>query len=401
MSARPAAPAGSCRVHSFAEPLRVELAPELLLPSQLPAGFRKDASLRPEKRLMLAVLEEAVADYQRYVAASAPRGTAALPRGGSLVRVRRHGVAVLVRQHLPGARPRGGRTLRAGLRRWRDAQRARALRGEPVVTHPAPTRGGHPQQGDRPRAGRPSALALVGRSCDSPPHPLVLLTGATGYVGGRLLPVLERAGVRVRCLARRPGVPRRPGRADHRGRARRLPRPRLARPALAGVHTAYYLVHSLGARRVVRGAGPARGATLRRGRTRRGGAAHRLPRRPRRRRRRDCLPTCAAAGRPATRCAPTGVPVVEFRASIILGSGSLSYELHPRAGRATAGHALSGVGADPRPADRHRGRRRLSARRARPAGRARAAPSRSAAPTARRTPASCRSTPASAACAAC
>ena len=37
-----------------------------------------------------------------------------------------------------------------------------------------------------------------------PARPLVLLTGATGYVGGRLLPVLERAGVRVRCMARRP-----------------------------------------------------------------------------------------------------------------------------------------------------------------------------------------------------
>ncbi len=33
----------------------------------------------------------------------------------------------------------------------------------------------------------------------------VLLTGATGYVGGRLLGVLERGGRRVRCLARRPG----------------------------------------------------------------------------------------------------------------------------------------------------------------------------------------------------
>ncbi len=33
---------------------------------------------------------------------------------------------------------------------------------------------------------------------------LILLTGATGYIGGRLLPLLERRGVRVRCLARRP-----------------------------------------------------------------------------------------------------------------------------------------------------------------------------------------------------
>ena len=33
---------------------------------------------------------------------------------------------------------------------------------------------------------------------------LILLTGATGYVGGRLLRALEREGYRVRCLARRP-----------------------------------------------------------------------------------------------------------------------------------------------------------------------------------------------------
>ena len=34
----------------------------------------------------------------------------------------------------------------------------------------------------------------------------VLVTGATGYIGGRLVPVLEGSGVRLRCLARRPAV---------------------------------------------------------------------------------------------------------------------------------------------------------------------------------------------------
>ena len=34
--------------------------------------------------------------------------------------------------------------------------------------------------------------------------PTILLTGATGYVGGRLLPLLEARGERVRCLARQP-----------------------------------------------------------------------------------------------------------------------------------------------------------------------------------------------------
>ena len=31
---------------------------------------------------------------------------------------------------------------------------------------------------------------------------LVLVTGATGYIGGRLVPRLLRAGYRVRCLVR-------------------------------------------------------------------------------------------------------------------------------------------------------------------------------------------------------
>ena len=39
-----------------------------------------------------------------------------------------------------------------------------------------------------------------------PDRPHVLVTGATGYIGGRLVPVLEAAGVRLRCLARQPAA---------------------------------------------------------------------------------------------------------------------------------------------------------------------------------------------------
>lgn len=43
------------------------LEPETVLPSQFFERFRIDASLQPEKRLMLAVLEDAVGAFQKYV----------------------------------------------------------------------------------------------------------------------------------------------------------------------------------------------------------------------------------------------------------------------------------------------------------------------------------------------
>jgi uncharacterized protein YbjT (DUF2867 family) len=74
----------------------------------------------------------------------------------------------------------------------------------------------------------------------------MLLTGATGYVGGELLRRLERAGRHPRCLTRRPEVL-----VDHVGEGTEviegdvLDRSSLRR-ALHGVHTACYLVHSMG-----------------------------------------------------------------------------------------------------------------------------------------------------------
>jgi len=44
-----------------------ELAPETVLPSQFFDRLQGDSSLQPEKRLMLAVLEDAVGTFQKYV----------------------------------------------------------------------------------------------------------------------------------------------------------------------------------------------------------------------------------------------------------------------------------------------------------------------------------------------
>lgn len=157
-------------------------------------------------------------------------------------------------------------------------------------------------------------------------EPLILLTGATGYVGGRLLKVLEDAGQRVRCLARRPALLRSRVGTGTEVVAGDVLEPDSLIPALEGVDTAYYLVHSMGStgsfeeddRRAARHFGEAaRRAGVRRiiylgglGDSRAALSSHLRSRQEVGQVLRDC-----------------GVPVLELRASIVLGSGSLSFEM--------------------------------------------------------------------------
>jgi uncharacterized protein YbjT (DUF2867 family) len=155
--------------------------------------------------------------------------------------------------------------------------------------------------------------------------PRVLLTGASGYVGGRLRPLLEESGWRVRCLARRPEflLPRvKQGTEVVRGNV--LDRSSLE-AALRGVHTAYYLVHSMGAQNF---AEADRAAARNFGETARAAGVRRVI-------------YLGGLGAAETELSPhlrsrqevgevlrsTGVQVIEFRASIIIGSGSLSFEM--------------------------------------------------------------------------
>src|SRR3569832_103533 len=75
----------------------------------------------------------------------------------------------------------------------------------------------------------------------------ILLTGATGYVGGRLLPRLEQAGYRVRCLSRRPEVLRGLVAQETEVVAGDVLDRASLTAARAGVDTAFYFVHSMGA----------------------------------------------------------------------------------------------------------------------------------------------------------
>ena len=153
----------------------------------------------------------------------------------------------------------------------------------------------------------------------------ILLTGSTGYVGGRLLRRLEAESFAVRCLVRRPEVLR-PQAADTTEVVEGdLLKPETLPEAMRGISTAVYLVHSMasagdyadrdrkaakafssaareaGVGRIVYLGGLGSGARL---------SGH--------------LRSRQEVGRILR---GSGVPTIEFRASIIIGSGSLSFEM--------------------------------------------------------------------------
>ena len=154
---------------------------------------------------------------------------------------------------------------------------------------------------------------------------LILLTGATGYIGGRLLKALEKDGKKVRCLARnleKLQAVTAPGTEVVKGDV--MDKSSLE-AAMEGVHTAYYFVHALagGSHYAERD----RTAALNFGQAAMKMGVEKI----------IYLGGLGSGGGLSTHLASrqevgsilraSGVPAIEFRASIILGSGSLSFEL--------------------------------------------------------------------------
>jgi uncharacterized protein YbjT (DUF2867 family) len=80
----------------------------------------------------------------------------------------------------------------------------------------------------------------------------VLLTGATGFVGGRLLHALTATGAKVRCLVRSPEKLRKMlfAEEDVEVATGDLLRAESLEQALEGIAVAFYLVHSMGGRTI-------------------------------------------------------------------------------------------------------------------------------------------------------
>jgi uncharacterized protein YbjT (DUF2867 family) len=155
---------------------------------------------------------------------------------------------------------------------------------------------------------------------------MILVTGATGYVGGRLVGSLERQGLPVRCLARRPEHLRaRVASTTEVVRGDVLDRASID-AALAGIDVAYYLVHSMGSTDAFeandRLGAEHFGAAARAAGVRRivylGGLGED---------RSDLSSHLRSRHEVGAVLRASGVPVVELRASIVIGSGSLSFEM--------------------------------------------------------------------------
>ncbi|MCT9930412.1 SDR family oxidoreductase [Planotetraspora sp. A-T 1434] len=153
-----------------------------------------------------------------------------------------------------------------------------------------------------------------------------LVTGATGYIGGRLVPELLRAGYGVRCMARSPGRLR-----DHAwharveiGQADALV-PEQTRAALESVDVAYYLIHTMGSGRDFAGkdraaatvfASAAKDAGVRRIVYLGGLTPADKP-----------SPHMRSRGEVARILLDSDVPTAVLRAAMIIGSGSVSFEM--------------------------------------------------------------------------
>lgn len=156
---------------------------------------------------------------------------------------------------------------------------------------------------------------------------VILLTGASGYVGGRLLPLLKRQGRNVRCLVRNPDSAQSlSGGSSEVVKGDVLDQHSLD-AALQDVTTAYYLVHLMASsgdfQKRDREAAQNFAAAAKQAGVKRiiylGGLGN------------DSDPKLSVHLRSrhevGTILRGSGIKIIEFRASVIIGAGSLSFEM--------------------------------------------------------------------------
>jgi len=106
--------------------------PDTLVPAQYFDRVGGDAAFQPEKRLMLAVLEEAIATYQRHLMSTTRRSARLVEEVEEWVA----GVGgdwPFSFDNICAALDLEPEYLRAGMQRWKDAERRKAGLGGPTL----------------------------------------------------------------------------------------------------------------------------------------------------------------------------------------------------------------------------------------------------------------------------
>ncbi len=155
----------------------------------------------------------------------------------------------------------------------------------------------------------------------------ILVTGATGYIGGRLIPALLQEGASLRALARHPEDLQAENWFEQVETVQgNVLKPESLEPVFEGIETVYYLIHSMesskdfeekdrqaaenvalaaktaGVKQIIYMSGLGDSAT-------------------------DLSDHLKSRQETAKHLASTGIPVIELRAAIIVGSGSTSFEM--------------------------------------------------------------------------